>query len=204
MFTLDRRTLRNSAVAHDGAPSTVFGRLAAIVARFVCLAGIAAGVAAQDGPGLGEPISEDDLAPWDISIETNGDRLPPGSGTAAAGEEIYRVQCLACHGEGGTGGPNDALAGGHGTLTEMAQVRTIGSFWPYASTVFDYIRRAMPFNTPQTLSDDEVYSLTAYLLFLNGIIDEDDEMNARTLARIEMPNADGFILAYPARPSDLD
>jgi len=160
---------------------------------------MAAGASAQDGPGLGEPISEADLAPWDISIETNGDGLPAGSGTAAAGEAIYRVQCVACHGAEGAGTPNDRLVGGHGTLTEMAQVRTIGSFWPYASTVFDYIRRAMPFNTPQTLSNDDVYALTAYLLYLNGIIDEDDEMNARALSRIEMPNADGFIVSWPER-----
>jgi cytochrome c len=89
--------------------------------------------------------------------------------------------------------------GGQGTLTDLAQVRTIGSFWPYASTVFDYIRRAMPFQAPQSLSNDEVYALTAYLLALNGIIDEKDSLNARTLARVRMPNRDGFILAYPER-----
>ena len=152
---------------------------------------------AQQGPDLGEPISADDLAPWDISIETDGVGLPPGSGTPSEGETVYAQHCLACHGAEGAGQPNDALVGGHGTLEQLAQVRTIGSFWPYASTVFDYIRRAMPFMTPQSLSDDEVYAVTAYLLYLNGIIDEDQEMNARTLSRIEMPNADGFILSYP-------
>ena len=159
--------------------------------------GFAVGAAAQEGPGLGEPISESDLAPWDISIETDGTGLPPGSGTVAEGEAVYATHCAVCHGENGEGQPNDALVGGHGTLTELQQVRTLGSFWPYASTVFDYIRRAMPFPTPQSLSDDEIYAVTAYLLNQNGIIDRDDVMDANTLADIEMPNADGFILSYP-------
>ena len=154
---------------------------------------------AQQGPGLGVEIAPADLVPWDISIQPDGEGLPPGSGDAATGAEIYAAKCLACHGEQGVGGPNDRLVGGHGTLTQLAQVRTIGSFWPQASTVFDYIRRAMPFQSPQSLSNDEVYALTAYLLALNGIIDEDDAMNARTLARVEMPNRGGFILAYPER-----
>jgi cytochrome c len=157
------------------------------------------GVAAQEGPGLGVEISADDLAPWDISIETDGSGLPPGAGDVATGKAVYEAQCLACHGAEGAGTPNDRLVGGHGTLDSLQQVRTIGSFWPYASTVFDYIRRAMPFTTPQSLSDDEVYAVTAYILHMNGIIDEDDVMNARTLARIRMPNADGFVLAYPER-----
>jgi cytochrome c len=150
-------------------------------------------------PGLGEPITAADVAPWDISIQPDGTGLPPGSGTAAAGERIYAAKCLACHGEKGAGQPNDRLVGGQDTLAQLAQTRTIGSFWPYASTVFDYIRRAMPFQSPQSLGNDEVYALTAYLLALNGIIDEDEEMNARTLARVRMPNRDGFILAYPER-----
>jgi cytochrome c len=167
---------------------------------FVAIAALLASsyAVAQQGPNLGEPISAADLAPWDISIETNGDGLPPGSGSVAQGQAIYEVQCLACHGAEGQDGLNDRLAGGHGTLAEPVPVRTIGSFWPYASTVFDYVRRAMPFNTPQTLSDDDVYAVTAYLLYLNGIIDEGTSLNARRLQRIEMPNADGFILAYPA------
>jgi cytochrome c len=159
----------------------------------------AAQAAGQGGPGLGQPISAEDLAPWDLSVQPDGAGLPAGSGTAATGAEIYAVKCIACHGEKGAGGPNDRLVGGQGTLTELAQVRTIGSFWPYASTVFDYIRRAMPFQVPQSLTNDEVYALTAYLLALNGIIDEDEEMNARTLARVRMPNRDGFVLAYPER-----
>ncbi|MGD8341661.1 MAG: cytochrome c [Gammaproteobacteria bacterium] len=163
---------------------------------------IAAVLHAQEGPGLGVEISAEDLAPWDISIETDGSGLPPGSGDVATGETVYTRNCLACHGEEGAGQPNDRLVGGHGTLTDLNQVRTIGSYWPYASTVFDYIRRSMPFTAPQSLTDDEVYSLTAYLLYLNGIIEEDDVMNARTLARIRMPNRDGFVMAYPERERD--
>ena len=168
------------------------GGLVAVIA-LLC----AAGVAAQEGPGLGAPISAVDIAPWDISIQPDGTGLPAGSGTAAVGAQIYAVKCIACHGERGAGQPNDQLVGGQGTLDKLAQVRTIGSFWPYASTVFDYIRRAMPFQAPQSLTNDEVYALTAYLLALNGIIDEDDTMNARTLVRVRMPNRDGFILRYP-------
>jgi cytochrome c len=155
--------------------------------------------AAQQGPGLGQPISAADLAPWDISVQPNGAGLPAGSGKAATGAQIYAVKCIACHGEKGAGQPNDRLVGGQGTLTELAQVRTIGSFWPNATTVFDYVRRAMPFQAPESLTNDEVYALTAYLLALNGIIDEDDEMNARTLARVRMPNRDGFVVMYPER-----
>ncbi|MGD2168198.1 MAG: cytochrome c [Gammaproteobacteria bacterium] len=164
----------------------------------IILAFVGTAAAAQQGPNLGEPISEADIAPWDISIETNGDGLPPGSGTVAQGQSIYEAQCLTCHGPEGQDGQHDRLVGGHGTLEDFNQVRTVGSFWPYASTVFDYIRRAMPFNTPQTLSADEVYAVTAYILYLNGVIDEDVTLNARRLRRIEMPNADGFIMAYPS------
>lgn len=155
--------------------------------------------AAQPGPGLGAEITPEEYAAWDIDVQPDGAGLPPGSGTAAEGEAIYAAKCASCHGEGGAGGPNDRLVGGHGTLGDLEQVRTIGSFWPYASTVFDYIRRAMPFQAPQSLSDDEVYALTAYLLAENGVIDEDAVMNAETLAEVRMPNRDGFVLAYPER-----
>jgi S-disulfanyl-L-cysteine oxidoreductase SoxD len=153
----------------------------------------------QESPGLGVPISQQDLAPWDISIETDGSGLPSGSGTASVGELVYQAQCIQCHGDKGSDGLYDRLVGGHGTLDQLNQVKTVGSFWPNATTAFDYIRRSMPFNTPQTLSNDQVYALTAYLLFLNGIIEETEVLDASSLARIEMPNADGFIMAYPAR-----
>jgi cytochrome c len=159
----------------------------------------AAHAGAQQGPGLGVPISAEDLAPWDISVQPDGTGLPPGSGSVARGAEVYATHCIACHGVDGAGQPNDRLVGGQGTLTELAQVRTIGSFWPYASTVFDYIRRAMPFLAPQSLTNDDVYAVTAYLLAENGIVPKDATLDARSLARVRMPNRDGFIMAYPRR-----
>lgn len=172
-------------------------KLTGIMCTLALVACTATGDMSMEGPGLGEPISQADLAPWDISIEANGSGLPAGSGTVAQGKALYNVHCIACHGEEGGGMPNDRLVGGHGTLNQMDQVRTVGSFWPYATTLFDFTRRAMPFNTPQTLSNDEVYALSAYILFLNGIVDENVVMDAATLSAVRMPNADGFILSYP-------
>lgn len=159
-------------------------------------------VLAQQGPALGEQISPADLAPWNIDVGTDGKGLPQGRGKAKAGAAIYAAKCEACHGADGQGKPADRLVGGQGTLDKLAQVRTVGSYWPYATTIFDYVRRAMPFNTPETLTNDEAYALTAYLLYKNGIIRENDEMNARTLPRVRMPNADGFIYAYPPKPAN--
>ena len=169
-------------------------RLRAMVAMAATLGGIHA--AAQQGPGLGQPISAADLAPWDISIQPNGAGLPAGSGTSAKGAEIYSVKCIACHGERGAGQPNDRLVGGQGTMREAAPIRTVGSYWPYATTVFDYIRRAMPYVTPHSLTADETYAVTAYLLALNGVIDDADVMDATTLPKVEMPNRANFDSAY--------
>jgi mono/diheme cytochrome c family protein len=154
---------------------------------------------AQEGPGLGQTVSVADAAPWDISIQPDGTGLPPGSGNAAAGGALYGTYCVACHGQGGVGQPNDKLVGGQGTLTQLQQVRTVGSYWPYATTIFDYIRRAMPFNAPESLTNDQVYALTAYLLAENKIIAATETMNAQTLPKVRMPNRDGFIMAYPKR-----
>lgn len=156
---------------------------------------MAAGAAAQEGPGLGVVATPEQVAGWDISIGPDGAGLPPGSGTAVQGERIYMQKCLACHGEKGAGALNDQLAGGQGTLKDEAPVKTIGSYWPYATTIFDYVRRAMPFTQPMSLSNDEVYALTAYLLRINGIIDDRDEINADTLPRVVMPNRDNFVWA---------
>ena len=160
-------------------------------------AGTLAAAAAQEGPDLGETPSPELIAAWDISIEPNGAGLPPGSGTAIEGAPLYAVNCIACHGPGGEGSLNDRLVGGHGTIGTDSATKTIGSYWPYATTIFDYIRRAMPYLQPQSLSDDETYALTAYLLYLNEIIAEDEIMNAETLPAVEMPNVGNFVLAYP-------
>jgi mono/diheme cytochrome c family protein len=150
-------------------------------------------------PNLGRPATTAQIAGWDISVGPDGSGLPPGGGTAAKGAVVYEQKCQACHGAKGAGQPNDRLVGGQGTLASKTPVRTIGSYWPYATTVFDYVRRAMPYLQPQSLSDDEVYAVTAYLLNLNGIIGDTDEMNARTLPKVMMPNRDNFILMYPAK-----
>lgn len=156
-------------------------------------------VAAQEGPGLGETPSPEMLAAWDIDIGPDGSGLPPGSGTAAVGETLYMTNCFACHGPEGEGLLNDRLAGGHGSLASEAPRKTVGSYWPYATTVFDYVRRAMPYLMPQSLTNDEVYALTAYLLYINGIVARDEVMDAETLPDVEMPNRDSFVIAYPRR-----
>jgi mono/diheme cytochrome c family protein len=145
-------------------------------------------------PDLGGPATPGETAVWDISIGPDGTGLPPGSGSPQQGEAVYAAKCLGCHGEKGAGKPNDQLVGGIDTLTgEQTPVKTVGSFWPYATTLFDYVRRAMPFNAPRSLSSDEVYAVCAYILQLNGIIGENAVMNAQTLAKVQMPNRDGFI-----------
>jgi S-disulfanyl-L-cysteine oxidoreductase SoxD len=154
---------------------------------------------AADAPRFGQPITPADLAPWDISIAPDGVGLPPGSGTSTQGAKVYADHaCALCHGEKGSGGPSGPLVGG-GPLntTDRDPVKLIGNYWPYATTIFDYTRRAMPWQQPKTLTDDEVYALTAYILALNKIIGENDVMNAETLPKVKMPNRDGFISKYP-------
>lgn len=151
-------------------------------------------LAAED-PGLGRPVTEEAAAAVDFAIMPDGTGLPPGEGNVATGARIYQQQCQVCHGAGGQGGPNDRLVGGTGTLAGDAPVKTVGSYWPFATTVFDYIRRAMPYPAPGSLSADDAYALTAYLLFANGIIDRDAVMSARTLPEVRMPNRDGFVWA---------
>ena len=155
---------------------------------------------AAQAPSFGQPISPADLAPWDIEILPSGAGLPPGSGTVAQGAQVFAAKCQACHGEKGGGQPNDRLVGGKGSLTAgQTPVKTVGSYWPYATTLFDYVRRAMPWTNPKSLTDDEVYAVSAYILNLNGIIGENDTMNAQTLAKVTMPNKDGFI-PFPRWP----
>ncbi|WP_299153739.1 cytochrome c [uncultured Tateyamaria sp.] len=150
---------------------------------------------AQD---LGQVVSESDLAKWDISIGPDGVGLPAGSGSAAEGETVWLEQCSACHGEKGKGGPAGDLVGGIGTLTRPDHVKTVGSFWPYSTTLYDYVRRAMPYYAPGSLADDEVYAVVAYLLSQNEIISDSAVMDATSLPEVEMPNADGFISYWPS------
>ena len=163
----------------------------------IAAAAAVAPAAGQQGPDLGVEATPEEVAAWDFSIGPDGAGLPAGSGTAAEGAGVYATHCLACHGEEGAGQLNDRLAGGHGSLDQAAPIKTVGSYWPYATTLFDYIRRAMPYLQPQTLSDDEVYALTAYILFVNGIVAADESMNAQTLPQVQMPNRESFIPAYP-------
>jgi mono/diheme cytochrome c family protein len=152
------------------------------------------GTASAQSPNLGKPISAEDLASWDISIGPDGAGLPPGSGTVQQGAAVFAAKCQACHGEKGAGQPNDRLVGGQGTLAgDRPAVKTVGSYWPYATTLFDYIRRAMPLNKSKTLANDEVYAAVAYVLNLNGVVADDAVMNAQTLPKVMMPNRDGFI-----------
>ena len=150
-------------------------------------------------PAFGAAVSAEEIARWDISIPPSGAGLPAGSGTAKQGAAVYGAKCLACHGEKGAGKPADVLVGGIGSLATARPVRTVGSYWPYATTLFDYVRRAMPITNPLSLSDDEVYAVSAYVLFLSGIVGEDAVMNAQTLPQVKMPNRDGFASDWPPR-----
>ena len=143
--------------------------------------------------GLGKPATPREIAGWNIDASPDGRGLPDGSGTAARGKALYEQHCAACHGARGEGKPADRLVGGRGTLATDKPVMTVGSYWPHATTVFDYINRSMPFPQPQSLKPDEVYSITAYLLFLNGIVGETDVMDATSLPRVQMPNRKGFV-----------
>lgn len=153
-----------------------------------------------DSPNLGRIVSPEEIAVWDISIGPDGANLPPGSGTPSQGEAVFRATCQMCHGERGAGKPNDPLVGGQGTLTgDGMPIKTVGSFWPYATTLFDYVRRAMPLSAPKSLTDDQVYAVCAYILSLNGAIGANDTMNAETLPAVQMPNRDGFVLFSRSR-----
>jgi cytochrome c len=142
---------------------------------------------------IGTPLTGQDLAAWNIDIAPNGRGLPAGSGDVATGAHIFAEKCAACHGAQGQGGLGDQLIGGQGTLTSAKPKRTVGSYWPYATTLFDYIRRAMPYNAPESLSADEVYAVSAFLLNQNGIVPANTRLDAALLPRVVMPNRDGFV-----------
>src|SRR6202040_363453 len=148
---------------------------------------------AQGAYGIGRVATPAEIAGWNIDIDRDGHNLPPGSGTVSHGREVFDQQCAACHGAKGVGGGGDRLVGGQGTIATPEPVRTVGSYWPYAPTLFDYIRRAMPQNAPQSLGNDDVYAVSAYILSLNGLIPADATLDAGALSAIKMPNRNMFV-----------
>ena len=171
----------------------------AVVIAAAALAACAGQPPAGKTPAFGAAMSAEEVARWDISIPPSGAGLPKGGGSARQGLKVYEEKCQSCHGAKGAGKPADPLAGGIGSLATKTPLRTVGSYWPYATTLFDYVRRAMPITNPLSLSDDEVYAVSAYVLFLNGIVAEDAVMNAQTLPQVKMPNRDGFVSDWPPR-----
>ncbi|MEE9140937.1 MAG: cytochrome c [Alphaproteobacteria bacterium] len=161
----------------------------------------AAGEAQVQGPDLGRPASLEEIAAWDTTIAPDGGNLPPGRGTAAAGKAIYEAHCASCHGNKGIGRTAEELAGGIGSLTTDTPAKTVGSYWPYATTLYDYVFRAMPMAAPRSFTPDQVYAVSAYLLFLSGLIGADDEMSAKTLPAVEMPNRGGFVPIHEEPPT---
>ena len=161
----------------------------------IMLAMLASGTPApaQSHYGIGRTATPSEIAGWNIDIGRDGSNLPPGSGSVGHGRKVFEQQCVACHGAKGEGGVGDRLVGGQGTLATAKPVRTVGSYWPYAPILFDYIRRAMPQNAPQSLSNEDVYAVSAYILNLNGLFPADATLDARALAAINMPNRSMFI-----------
>jgi mono/diheme cytochrome c family protein len=166
--------------------------------------GVALGGAAF-AQGLGKPATPAAVAAADISIGPDGAGLPPGSGSVAEGAAVYAAKCVTCHGPDGGGAPGDRLTGGVGTLKTARPVRTVASFWPYATTLFDYTRRAMPLTAPQSLTNEEVYAVTAYILSIDGIVARNARLDAASLPRVVMPNRSGVVdfepnLRRPRKP----
>jgi mono/diheme cytochrome c family protein len=151
------------------------------------------GAIAQGTYGVGRAATPAEIAGWNIDIGPDGHGLPPGSGSVNHGRDVFAQQCAACHGEKGEGGVGDRLVGGQGTLATSNPVRTVGSYWPYATTLFDYIRRAMPQNAPGSLSNDDVYAVSAYILNLNGLLPDSAKLDAKSLPGVKMPNHKMFV-----------
>jgi cytochrome c len=152
--------------------------------------------ATEKAPNLGKPAAKSLEQRWNLDVFPDGTGLPAGSGNAAQGKKVYQQYCLSCHGADGKGGSAEELAGAKHGLMDNPPDKTIGTYWPYATTIFDFTRRAMPLNAPGVLSNDQVYAVTAYLLYLNRIIKENEIMNATTLPKVKMPNHNGFINSY--------
>lgn len=166
----------------------------ALAAAVMCVAVARAAVGAEPhaAPKLGVPITTDEAAKWDLSVFPGGKGLPEGKGTAADGKAIFANQCASCHGNAGRGATAEELVAEPQPLTDPSASKAIGPYWPYATTLFDFIRRSMPAGAPGSLSANDVYAVTAYLLAANKVIAETDEMNATTLPAVKMPNRDGF------------
>ncbi len=147
--------------------------------------------------GIGRTATKAEIAGWDIDVRADGQGFPEGQGSVRDGQRIYAETCAACHGKQGEGNPADPLVGGYHTLATTKPVRTVGSFWPYPTTLFDYIRRAMPFNAPQSLTADQVYAVTAYILYLNKVVAQNTVLDAHSLPRVAMPNRGGFTSPDP-------
>jgi cytochrome c len=152
---------------------------------------------APKAPALGRQLSPEEVQKLDITITPDGRGLPAGSGSVSAGEAVYAQKCQSCHGPQGAGGPMDRLTGGVGTIGTAKPVKTVASYWPAATTIFDYVRRAMPLNAPESLTNDEVYAVTAYILSIDGIVAKDAVLDAKTLPKVKMPNRDGFVSYWP-------
>ena len=152
---------------------------------------------------FGRQATPDEIALWDIDVRPDGKGLPPGSGTVAEGKQVFADNCAACHGDNGVGGIKDRLVGGPGTLASANPVKTVGSYWPYATTLFDYIHRAMPYQAPGELSNDDTYAVAAYILSLNGILPADGKLDRDSLPRVKMPNRDGFVPESEFDPAKL-
>jgi S-disulfanyl-L-cysteine oxidoreductase SoxD len=165
----------------------------AIVGATLLIAG-AVHAATPAPPRLGRPATPEDIAKVDISIPPSGEGLPAGSGSVAQGAAIYAQKCEVCHGPNGAGTPSgDRLVGGIGTLATPNPIKTVASYWPYATTLFDYIRRAMPIVAPQSLRNDEVYAVVAYVLSIDNIVPKDAVLDAQSLPKVQMPNKNGFV-----------
>jgi cytochrome c len=168
-----------------------------LIAALVAVLGAAPSHAfAGENYGIGRAATPEEIAGWDIDVAPDGAGLPPGRGGVQQGAQIFADKCAACHGEHGEGKPMDTLAGGAGTIETPKPVKTVGSYWPYATTLYDFIHRAMPFNAPQSLSADEVYAVSAYVLYLNHLVPADAILDATTLPEIAMPNRNAFVSAY--------
>jgi len=158
-------------------------------------ASIAASPALAGNLGLGRAALPEEIAAWNLDVHPDGTGLPPGSGDVLTGEEVFAQKCAACHGDFAEGVDNwPKLAGGWGTLADKDPLKTVGSYWPYLSTTWDYINRSMPFGNAQSLELDEVYAMVAYILYSNDLVDEDFVLSNETFLDVEMPNADGFIV----------